>query len=264
MLDVSKKNTCKFCLKYFPRLDKLNAHVLSKHTKKSAKETLKCLFCGKQFTTKASLKSHELSHQDESTYICPLETCRKSYSTYYNLMKHLKQKDHIYPGRDIYPQHLKIVKEGNQECDICHRLVCNLEHHKQKHHSLESRKFNCEKCDYTTDRSDLLRKHELRKHNIAKRDLQAIDKTFENQEVEWGCFDCEKSFDSIVDIEDHILLPNCEDFICHKCNKKFKEKWNLKQHIKHVHENPQKFVCKKCNKSYSYKYSLTKHLKKCK
>ena len=68
----------------------------------------------------------------------------------------------------------------------------------------------------TTDRSDLLRKHELRKHNIAKRDFQAIDKTFENKEVEWGCFDCEKSFDSIVDIEDHILLPNCEDFICNR------------------------------------------------
>ena len=262
--DVTRKNCCKYCLKYFPRLDQLNSHILSKHTKKNVKENIKCNLCGKEFQTEASLKSHVLSHQTQSTYICPYEKCRKSYRTYYNLMRHIKQKNHVYPGKDVYPLHSKIVREGHTECDICHRLVCNLEHHKNKHHSNESRKFNCEICDYNTDRSDLLRKHELRKHNIAQRDFHAIEKTFENQGVEWGCFDCEKSFDSVVEIEDHILLPNCQDIICKICKKKFKEKWNLKQHMKHVHENPQKFVCKNCNRSYSYKYSLTKHLKKCK
>ena len=29
--NVTEKNCCKFCLKYFPRLDQLNAHILSKH-----------------------------------------------------------------------------------------------------------------------------------------------------------------------------------------------------------------------------------------
>ena len=92
-------------------------------------------------------------------------------------MRHIKQKNHVYPKKNDYPSHQKIVKEGHTECDICHRMVCNIEHHKRKHHSEESRKFQCEKCDYTTDRSDYLRKHELRMHKTAKRDFEAIDKT---------------------------------------------------------------------------------------
>ena len=237
-------------------------NILSKHSKKSDQKCFNCPVCGADLGTEASLKSHELSHQDQSTYICP--KCGKTYATYYTLMRHIKQKNHVYPQKDKYPSHHKIVKEGKIECDICHRMVGRIDFHKRKHHSEESRNFQCEKCDYTTDRSDYLRKHELRKHNIAERDFKAIDKTFENKEVDWGCFDCEESFDSVVDIENHVLLPKCQEIICNICNRKFKEKWNLKQHIKNVHDNPQKFYCSNCNKPFAYKSSLTKHLKKCK
>ena len=260
---VIKSNCCKYCLKYFPRLDQLKTHIMTNHIqKKNTTNKFKCKQCNSEFNTKAGLKSHELSHEDDQTYDCP--SCKKSYATYNNLQRHLKSKHHTYPKKGVYPKHEIIVKEGNEECDICHRIVGRIEHHKRKHHSEESRKFKCQKCDYTTDRSDLIRKHELRRHKIAKRDFEAIDKTFENQDVDWACFDCNQSFDSEVEIENHTLLRNCEEIACKICHKKFKEKWNLKQHLKNVHEDPQKFKCNRCSKLYSYKSSLTKHMKKCK
>ena len=249
---VTESNSCKFCLKYFPRLDQLKAHVLSNHSSKPVQNTN---------LDNENKKNHERSHKDKTKFVCP--KCGKSYSTYNNLWRHCKQKKHKYPGKGVYPKYEKVEKTGHIRCDICHRMVGRLAHHKKKHHSEESRNFSCDMCDFKTDRSDYFAKHLLLKHNMISRDFQAIDKTFENKEIEWRCYDCKRSFNSAVEIEDHILLKNCEELICKICKRKFKEKSNLVQHIKNIHENPQKFHCENCTKSFSYKSSLYKHKKKC-
>ena len=134
------------------------------------------------------------------------------------------------------------------------------------HHSEESIIFICSKCDFSTDRKDTLVKHQMLKHKIVDRVFAILDETLDSNNPSLKCFDCKKTFKSMIEIENHMLLKSCEDEeenICKTCGKRFTLRYNLLQHIRDVHENPQKFKCSLCEKTYSHKSSLTKHSKKC-
>ena len=258
---------CKYCCKSFERKDQCDEHVKAVHLKikKKKKQNVNCLYCsicGKLFHTEVALKKHEESHQ-RKVFPCP--TCNTIYNSHKNLIRHIKQKNHEFPDSNVYPEYENIVHNVNEttECDICHRMVGRLEYHKQKHHSEESRKFTCDLCEYETNRKDTLEKHQYLKHKITKRSFKCIDKTFEGKQIHWTCNNCNKTFESELDIENHLLLKNCEELKCKICEKEFTLSYNLKQHIKDKHSNPTKFNCEKCGKSFSYKRSLTKHMKKC-
>ena len=132
------KDTCKYCFRYFPRQDQLKEHIKAKHTQKPvSKNEICCEICNKTFETNQGLKTHELIHSDQNTYYCI--PCEKSYGSHRALMNHIKNNGCDYPSGEMYPQHKKIVKRACIECDICHRWVARIEHHKKKHHSEESR-----------------------------------------------------------------------------------------------------------------------------
>lgn len=210
---------------------------------------------------KLSTESMEENVTLNEKFECP--TCRKVYKSYSSLDRHLKQKNHKHPEADVYPEYKDIVKGGSKKCDICNRRVHRLEHHKQKHHSEESRTFKCSDCNYTTDRKDTFDKHQYNKHRRISRDFKAIDETFKDTDIEWTCFECQRTFTNALDIENHTLLQNCEEICCEICGKIFKERSNMLQHVRNVHENPKSHSCNICGNKYSHKSSLTKHLRKC-
>ena len=76
---------------------------------------------------------------------------------------------------------------------------------------------------------------------------------------------CDKTFYSVEDSEDHMVLKECKELKCNQCDKVFRQKQNLIAHINTVHntENLQYSICEFCNKMFKYKRSLTKHLRKC-
>ncbi|XP_045776502.1 oocyte zinc finger protein XlCOF6-like isoform X1 [Maniola jurtina] len=49
--------------------------------------------------------------------------------------------------------------------------------------------------------------------------------------------------------------------VCPKCNKTISNKYNLRLHIMHSHNQPTTFTCEKCNKSYKSRGSLNYHHK---
>ena len=50
-----------------------------------------------------------------------------------------------------------------------------------------------------------------------------------------------------------------EDYFCDQCGKTFKDRGNMKSHIRVIHEQKKIFKCKHCGKSYSYKRGLLTH-----
>ena len=50
-----------------------------------------------------------------------------------------------------------------------------------------------------------------------------------------------------------------EDYFCDQCGKTFKDRGNMKSHIRVIHEQKKIYKCKNCGKSYSYKRSLRTH-----
>ena len=269
---TTKRLTCEFCLKYYDRKDHLIEHqkVCSKaHSKESLQaklEAIKCLpceICNKTFRTKESLRQHKLSHTENFDFNCP--TCGNSYSSLPALYDHIKIEDHKYPDPEKYKLlRSQNVPENFVQCDICGRWVGRMEHHKRTHHSLESRLFECELCEYKTNRRNNFKRHQEDVHKVIARDFKSIDVTFKGRKPEWHCFDCKMTLNTELEIENHIKSKHCDDLKCNICEKEFKKHQHLVQHIRYIHENPQTHKCEICGKSYSAKRSLTKHLKKCK
>ena len=121
-------------------------------------------------------------------------------------------------------------------------------------------------CDYKCDRLDNLRRHELLQHKIADREFKYIDKTFAKEDKEHTdlqCILCMKKFRSFLEMENHMLLRHWDELRCTICNKEFKLKHCLTQHIEHIHRNGKKFNCKQCGAYYSYKSAFNRHKKTC-
>lgn len=264
--------TCHYCLKYFERKDHLKEHlkVCSKaHSKESIQaqlQSLKCFscdVCNKTLRTKESLRQHKLTHSENFDFSCP--SCEKSYSSLQALFNHLKAEGHKYPDSEKYKMlRSQNIPENFRPCEVCGRWVGRMEHHMKTHHSEESRLFECEYCDYNTNRKDNFNRHQDDMHKVIARNFKCIDQSFKGRKPEWHCFDCKITLNSELEIENHIKAKHCDELKCNMCEKEFKKHQHLVQHIRYIHENPQRHNCTKCGKSYAHKGSLTKHLKKCK
>ena len=250
---------CKICLKRFSTKE---ARLLHEKTHTCPKR-YNCKKCSKTFHTLHAKNVHEKRHDlINFHYVCP--TCGKCYKNHQDLMKHCKSKVHDHPDEGVYPEFELITKGACKLCNICNRWVKRLAYHKRTHHSEQSRKFVCDICEFETDRKDSLATHQYLKHKVTNRKFSKLDETFKNEQPQYKCFECKKVFDTFSKIENHMLLRSCEEFQCKICNKIFKQKKNLNQHTRNVHENTDKFECKQCKKKYAHKTSLDKHLKKCK
>jgi len=266
--------TCKYCLKYFDRKDHLKEHIKmcpkaqsmeALKQKINSRKCFKCEMCDKALSSKEALRKHELTHSEITDFSCP--SCDKSFSSLTNLRRHIKASNHEYPDPEKYKMFTsQNIPENFVQCEICGRWVGRLEHHMKTHHSEKSRVFECdyEHCDYKTDRIDNFKRHKEDMHKCIARNFEYIDKTFEGREVDWKCFDCKDSLNTELEIENHVKSKHCDELKCIICDKKFKKKQPLVQHISQIHENPERHNCPKCDNSYSNKRNLTKHMKKCK
>ena len=256
---VDNEFTCRFCLKYFSRKDYCKEHELNCHG--STKKIFKCGNCDKCFKNMIGKKAHEVKCFDKTNStdvnVCP--TCDKSFGSHQNLLRHIKSKNHDYPS-DVENKYSSM---GRELCRICHKYVEFVNLHQEIFHSKTSQGFKCEVCDFQTNRKDTLDRHHYLKHKIVnKRYFEAIDKTFP-EDVTFKCGDCKKEFATKLGIENHILLTNCEEIFCSICDKKFKERKSLNQHIKRIHNDKNHYECDKCKKIFRHQSSLYKHNKLC-
>ena len=118
------------------------------------------------------------------------------------------------------------------------------------------------KIHFVTSRKDSLYKHERQVHKMHNKKLAAISEKITSK-GKTTCFDSGKSFDNVVDAEDHMTQSNCEGFKCNLCGKMFSVKSNLTQHIKEIHGEAT-HTCSVCQKKFKQKLSRDRHMKTCK
>ena len=79
----------------------------------------------------------------------------------------------------------------------------------------------------------------------------------------YGCSHCSRYFKTSSDLGKHVRTHNSEKiYECNECYKRFSKKYNLKMHIKGVHQEERPFKCTICPKAFKRKAHLQAHLKK--
>ena len=139
--------TCHICAKTFRRTDSLQGHIKRCHEEKM--ELYKCNTCEKTFTQKGYLKLHMNIHTGAPRKQC--KYCSKDFSAGSNLLRHVK-KCHPTP---------KVIE--NSQGFIM--LEKSPERNPVKDFKPKKKKtFNCETCDFKSQRKYNLEVHMKNKH----------------------------------------------------------------------------------------------------
>merc|ERR1719495_2021788 len=138
------------------------------------------------------------------------------------------------------------------ECKFCDSLFASVEvlqtHIKNKHESYigEKKKFACDLCEYSTNKSSSLNEHKLTHNKIKSHE----------------CHLCGKFFGRKDHLSRHIKsIHEKQKFKCELCSKEFTYKCALNKHIKNVHEKPKPHVCPVCDEKFSQEIHLNDHIR---
>lgn len=214
---------------------------------------LKCAECGiNPFMFHDDFANHmAIKHGISKPYRCPEIGCDRKYGRRDKLITHIK-RDH--------------QKKRNYECDECHKQFYskgNWKTHCRIHR--EEREFKCQLCDGAYKQRSALLSH-----------IKQVHEKIRN----YQCAVCHKYFYKRSHWESHCHIHGDERaFKCEHCDKAFKRKRTLRDHIRNVHEktfyfrrkwkshcrihgDKREFECGHCDKAFKQKGGLHNHIKK--
>ena len=176
------------------------------------------------------MNSVHFSEENEG-FVCP--KCTQISNSYDSLKEHIKEN---------HPK----------SCNICNEEVKNMSAHIRTQHSDDSKKFKCEKCEFSTHTQKNLTQHiyvrhkkdEHKKCDICdKRFPQAfllkqhMEITHKGENKRHICDKCGKSFAYKNGIKDHKCTPGVvkrTSWDCDKCDAVFKREMDYLQHHKEL------------------------------
>ncbi|XP_033231853.1 zinc finger protein 493-like [Belonocnema kinseyi] len=206
------KYKCEQCERFYTQEESLTLH---KKFECSVAPLFKCELCEKLFKQKAYLNLHvDLVHT--KTYLQTLRT--------------------------------------RHNCDKCprnYRFISGLNQHKHLEHASAKSQFNCEFCEYKSNRKVLLLTH------IASHHSQALKSRY-------NCDKCSRTFVTLYGLNQHKHSEHAIIkliFVCDLCGYKSNEKANLIKHMsaRHMQISNSRHKCEKCYRSYASSYGLYKH-----
>ena len=246
---------CKLCPVQCHTRDKLDQHILNRHSE------FKCHQCNKIFERKQNFKKHmKFMHEGGKRFYC--SKCNLSFTSNDGRSRHESECQGVvycekcgkkFKHRDVLSHHMKYKHPSSPKqypCDFCdkvYNVYDSFYHHVKKFHSIHGESMNaiCQLCG-----KKFSSKHHLGEH------VTAVHEKSKN----FKCDKCDKAFSLKKGLDLHLKYHEEFKFECDMCNKKFPGKMQLNNHVKGVH-GEKKFECEKCDKKFSHKQNLKTHVK---
>ncbi|XP_041934221.1 zinc finger protein 502-like isoform X1 [Alosa sapidissima] len=187
-----------------------------------------CDDCGKSFPYKVELENHRLIHSDNRPFLCP--HCGKAFKRQRGLNKHVNGH----------------TREKVFHCSQCDKTFCfkaSLTRHELTHSG--ERPFLCDDCG-----KGFFSQGELQKHQ-----------RFHTGHKPFRCAVCDKSFTQSCYLTLHMRYhTGARPYTCTSCGKSFYSSYRLKRHMRtHTGEKP--YRCTVCLAHFQQSYQLKAHRK---
>lgn len=265
-----KPYACHLCELRFNRRDNLQHHLNRLHPngvaklEKQREETAwLCAVCGKTFSCRSRLKTHEVIHSGVKPYRCDL--CPKAYMRT-NDLEHHKKIVHVDGG--------ELQRSGSLLCDLCgkeFRCRSQLAVHFQTHTG--ERPHLCDICGRKFGRQ-----YQLKRHKILVHVNRADGEENPPADAPFVCGVCGKRLKSEALLAAHSRIHTGDKpYRCGICLRSFQRAACLKQHHVRVHLKvrvneaqhaaahrrssaaAKEFSCPICSKAFKFRSLLASH-----
>ncbi|XP_019521591.1 PREDICTED: transcription factor IIIA [Hipposideros armiger] len=234
-LTLPTRFICSFpdCNASYNKAWKLDAH-LCKHT---GERPFVCDHegCGKAFVRDYHLSRHALIHTGEKPFVCAASGCDQKFNTKSNLKKHFERKH-----------------ENQQKQYVCCFEGCKKTF--KKHQQLK-----IHQCQHTNEPLFKCTHEGCGRHFASPSRLKRHAKVHDGYICQKGCSFVAKTWTELLK---HVREAHKEETICEVCQKTFKRKDYLKQHMK-THA-PERDVCRcpreGCGRTYTTLFNLQSHI----
>ncbi|KAM6179035.1 transcription factor IIIA [Rhynchocyon petersi] len=262
---ASRRFICSFphCSANYNKAWKLDAH-LCKHT---GERPFVCDYagCGKAFIREYHLGRHALTHTGEKPFVCKASGCGQKFSTGSNLKKHFGRK---------HEQQQRRFACDFEGCNKSFKKHQQLKVHRCQHNSEPLFKCNQEGCGKHFASPSRLKRHEkVHEGYLCQKGCSFVAETWtkllkhmrETHKEEVRCDVCQKTFKRKDYLRQHMKLHAPEREVCRcpreGCGRTYTTVFNLQSHILSFHEERRPFLCKHtgCGKAFAMKQSLTRH-----
>ena len=234
--------------------------VVAKWTQKNqnVSKPFMCSHCGRQFSSKRSLSTHKMVHQQSEF---PCDMCSYVGSTSYYLNKHK----------------LTHRKDQKYSCSSCSYETYNpdgLKRHIKNMHVVGKVRYSCRMCPATFSLRSELRVHSMMEHGSSDTHFcshcsfscKGKDEYKEHLQIHFGnarfqCELCDYKCNIAHQLRRHMMRHSDQkQFKCHICSSAFYEKTDLKRHMFN-HSDSKPFKCSLCNYTCKFQNTLTLHMK---